>query len=214
MATRVCTVCKRTLESKSFNKCSRNKCGLKSECRECSSTREKRWRTKNRQSNLGQDPGKRGRCCKCKLVLPASAFTLDVNRPNSLSPYCRKCRQVMARLKYTSTHGQLLMRVSAAKQRAIKARVPFSIDTEFVLSLWNKQHGLCAVSGLPMRADDTPKKGSSRSPYRPSLDRINPQKGYVPGNVRLVLTLVNVALCDWGEKAFRQVCIAIARNLK
>ena len=35
-------------------------------------------------------------------------------------------------------------------------------------------------------------------PYAPSLDRIDPKRGYTPDNVRLVVFAINTMLLDWG----------------
>ncbi len=49
---------------------------------------------------------------------------------------------------------------------------------------------------------------SYRDPFAPSLDRIEPKKGYVDGNVRIVVWAINAMLCDWGEDVF--YCVANA----
>jgi hypothetical protein len=47
-----------------------------------------------------------------------------------------------------------------------------------------------------------------KHPYGPSLDRINSQKGYVRGNVRLVCTAVNFGLGQWGDEVFLPIAEA------
>ena len=73
-------------------------------------------------------------------------------------------------------------RIASAKKRGI----PFSLTNEDVAALWT---GRCAITGLPF---DTRKGvGKGPKPFSPSLDRIRPALGYVPGNVRFVLHCVN-----------------------
>ena len=80
-----------------------------------------------------------------------------------------------------------------------------------VEKLWEKQEGCCAVTGMPMIAEAADK--SMMAPFRPSLDRIVPNRGYVSGNVRLVATIVNSAIGEWGLDPFLTMCrAAVARH--
>lgn len=63
--------------------------------------------------------------------------------------------------------------------------------------------GVCEITGYPF--DLTPPDKGTRRFNTPSLDRINPKRGYTYDNVRVVLCLVNVALNDWGENVLREV---------
>lgn len=60
----------------------------------------------------------------------------------------------------------------------------------------------CALTGLPFNPTAEPRYDS------PSLDRIRPELGYVPGNVRVILYCLNAALGNWGEDTFYQVAKA------
>lgn len=94
------------------------------------------------------------------------------------------------------------------KKRAKLHGVECTLTIDDVEDLYWKQEGMCAVSGLPFStARASP--GSFRAPMRPSLDRIQPAQGYIKGNVRLVLTLVNLAMNDWGESPLIDVARAI-----
>lgn len=44
-----------------------------------------------------------------------------------------------------------------------------------------------------------------RRALAPSIDRIIPSLGYVPGNIRLVVYAVNAAMNEWGEAVFWQI---------
>jgi len=65
------------------------------------------------------------------------------------------------------------------------------------------------VSGLVLDLDDGQ---PGRQAFRPSIDRIRPERGYVRGNVRLVATIVNIGINKWGYDTFLKVCRAVARK--
>jgi hypothetical protein len=92
-----------------------------------------------------------------------------------------------------------------AHGRAKKANVPCTIDDRDVAQLLINQHYRCAVSGLALVP-------SPDHPYRPSLDRIIPNEGYIPGNIRIVCMMVNQGLGHWGLKDFLTVVAATHRR--
>lgn len=53
---------------------------------------------------------------------------------------------------------------------------------------------ICSVTGVPLRWTDI-----LFDPWRPSIDRIDSNKGYVHGNVRLVCTMYNLAKHRWTD---------------
>ena len=64
------------------------------------------------------------------------------------------------------------------------------ITLDYLLKLWGEQRGICPYSGHDMVLP--PKMGANRSsPLCASLDRIDPSKGYIQGNVQFVTQFVN-----------------------
>ncbi len=59
----------------------------------------------------------------------------------------------------------------------------------------------CAVTGIAFSFQK--QHGAYRRPFAPSVDRIRPTLGYVKGNVRLVCTMANIAMNEWGENVLR-----------
>lgn len=73
------------------------------------------------------------------------------------------------------------------------------------MALLEQQGFVCAVTGVPIDfAADRPEAGK-RKPWAPSLDRITPSLGYVPGNVRVTTVAANYAMNEWGEDIFRHM---------
>jgi len=86
--------------------------------------------------------------------------------------------------------SELLNRTKKMSRRRINGKDretlhPFDIDKTFLVGLWDKQDGYCALSGLKMEH----KYGLLKSA---SVDRIDSSKGYTKDNVQLVCKFINL----------------------
>lgn len=75
--------------------------------------------------------------------------------------------------------------VHAARSRASAKALTFNLTNEWAESRWT---GKCELTGIPFVIT------SGRTPYSPSLDRIDQKEGYLVGNCRFIL---------WGLNALR-----------
>jgi len=95
-------------------------------------------------------------------------------------------------------------RYALARARAKGMECLTHLDCE---GLWEKRKGHCAISGVPFSNIVVNSKAKVLSrPWRPSLDRINPRKGYELRNVRLVAQIVNFGLGEWPLEVFLEMC--------
>jgi hypothetical protein len=80
---------------------------------------------------------------------------------------------------------------TSAYYRAKKKGLEFNLTIEWIQS--RLQEGICSVTGLPFEIKEYSKNGNLEklSPYAPSLDRINSDKGYTEDNVQVVLNNYN-----------------------
>jgi hypothetical protein len=90
------------------------------------------------------------------------------------------------------------------------------LDLPYLEWLWNEQEGLCALSGrqltLPPNTESWEKQ--TNDPWKPSLDRIDNERGYVRGNVRFVCVIANFAKGAFSDEALFEFCEAVvARRL-
>ena len=83
------------------------------------------------------------------------------------------------------------------KRNALSRGIEFSITLEYVAALYKQQDNKCAISGMDIEIKGTPWKGQTGS-----LDRIDPTKGYVEGNVQWVHKIVNELKWDLQPKDF------------
>lgn len=119
------------------------------------------------------------RCIKCDKMLPHKGFYPSrLKRSRYCCKTCDKIRITAVRAKTPYSSFKLKMkRISGSK-------VGSNIDASFLLTLWHRQEGKCALSGLPMT-------WVGSGPTNISVDRINPKKGYTKDNVRLLCWAVN-----------------------
>lgn len=101
--------------------------------------------------------------------------------------------------------------INGSRLRAKQWGVPHSIDRYTIDELFIDQRWRCAVSGIEF---EVPGRHGNwhRHPFGPSLDRIVPMDGYVPGNVRLVCNMVNIAMSEWGADNFYRLVAAMTRR--
>jgi hypothetical protein len=85
---------------------------------------------------------------------------------------------------------------------SLKDRVG-TITSDDLLELWNRQKGLCALSGYPMAY-------TTGDWYKVSIDRIDSNQGYTRNNRQLVCRLVNRAKSNRDNAEFIALCRAIA----
>ena len=85
--------------------------------------------------------------------------------------------------------------MASAKRRGIE----WSITKQQVEEKFQKQNGLCALSGIKME----PKKNT---PYRPSIDRIDSTKGYFEDNIQFICSRVNVMKNKFNQDEFVRLC--------
>lgn len=116
--------------------------------------------------------------------------------------YCSiKCRATAAH-EYSSTVRRYLVRMLLlGKRRA-------SLTMDDLLSLYEKQAGRCALSGVAM----TTLTGIGKIKTNLSLDQIRAGQGYMKDNVQLVCIAVNNMKWDWPQHEFLDWCRKIVAH--
>lgn len=143
-------------------------------------------------------------CISCNTV-----FETDINKKVSCS---RACSQKWRRDnvygdKYTIKHRGTSPRnflLSLSKKKFERR----DLDIEFLLYLYSKQKGLCAISGVEM----THLTGAGRVPTNISIDRIDSNKGYTQDNVQLVCRQVNIMKAELSLEDLKRWCSNILDN--
>lgn len=111
------------------------------------------------------------------------------NGRRTCSADCRRLRDGMRASKSAVHRGHLLVR--AAKTRAEAKRLAFLLDASDIIR--RIEAGCCEVTGIPFFLKHHTEKSTFKHPFAPSLDRIDPAKGYTPDNVQVVVWIYNAA---------------------
>ena len=143
-------------------------------------------------------------------IAGGSKYSIRDNR-DTRCPNCKIQQNKLARSNYTNDtklNKVLQARWFGAKDRASSKNIPFTITKEDLLSIWEKQQGLCAISKIPM----TYELDSGRVFSNVSIDQKIPGKGYTIDNVQLVCMAVNQLKSDFEMDTILDICKQIVNN--
>lgn len=129
------------------------------------------------------------RCGKCQDIKRYSEFRKNKNGAFGLNYYCKQCDK--SRIYYRDRRKILL---NAAKKRAKEKNLDFNLSlNDIVLPEF------CPILGIKLEFNESIVKDNSYS-----IDRIDPNKGYIIGNIQIVSfkanTLKNNATIEELEK--------------
>jgi hypothetical protein len=94
-----------------------------------------------------------------------------------------------------------------ARARALKKKVPYALTKEWAMETWT---GRCAVTNVEFKLG---LREWGPKAFSPSIDRIVPSLGYVPGNCRFVLWMVNAFKYDGTDEDMIAIARAIVENV-
>lgn len=95
--------------------------------------------------------------------------------------------------------------LSGAKKRNIE----INIDKNYLIDLFNKQGGLCNLTGLQLTLPTNSKDFKLK--YTSSLDRINNNLGYIKGNLQYVHRTINMMKYSYTQDYFIELCTTVTK---
>ncbi len=134
----------------------------------------------------------------------AAEYTCDTHGKPTKRATCRKCNAAYQRgyLKRRREEAPAKEMWHRAKERARKLGIAFEIPNTLVIP------NLCPVLGADLTT------GDRRSATSPSLDRIDPSLGYVPGNVRVISDRANRLKSNRSLEHLKALAISGPRELR
>ena len=101
--------------------------------------------------------------------------------------------------------------VANARSRAKKRNIPFELTRDDVMSMFESQEGLCYYSGIKLNVVKSD-ASKTHDPFKMSLDCVDPDLGYVKGNVVWCAYCVNALKLKMSQELMIDVCRSIVKK--
>lgn len=95
----------------------------------------------------------------------------------------------------------------AALLRSTKNKLPFDLELKDIHLELVK--GVCPKTGIEFEIKKKGSDYSNRSPFAPSIDKINPSKGYTKDNIQIVCWWYNAAKGRYTDEEVFELCKAV-----
>ncbi len=148
------------------------------------------------------------RCSKCGIVKSINQFYQNKSQLDGLEGQCKKCRK-----KYQQANPilrQTNSMICNARRRAKDKGIAFNIDHAYIRSIIPSH---CPIFNIPLEWSTQRNNGYFTLPNSPSLDRIDPLKGYVKGNVWIISHRANAIKNDASHEELKLVTEAVGRAI-
>lgn len=146
-------------------------------------------------------------CTKCNITVKQIRCNNLVNKKSIKCKTCSNGDKELGNYK-----GILVSVFNKMKLQAKTRNISFGLTVKYIGDLFEKQKGLCALSGLSL----TLKTKISDTTATASLDRIDSSKGYLKTNVQWIHKDINKIKQNLDEEYFISLCSKIVEftNIK
>lgn len=146
--------------------------------------------------------------CVCDCGNITTVSTNDLKNGHTRSCGCLKYK-IQSESPVWQGYGNISKNYfTKIKNTAKKGDRKFNLNIKYLSDLFDKQHGLCALSGLKI---DFGYGRSWRRNNTASLDRIDSSKGYIKNNVQWVHKDINRMKSNFEQNKFIQYCYLIGK---
>ena len=160
-------------------------------CAECGNEHEIRQGDYNRKIKAGQEKFYCSLRCSGKADHKNNPSKLAKNKGNI---FLLKGHENNRLDEYSPFKSHANKARSRSKARGEKT----DLDVQYLKEVWDKQDGICPYTGIKMEISRTSQdEDIKKTPIKASLDRIDPNIGYLKGNVEFVCYCVNVMKNDF-----------------
>lgn len=101
---------------------------------------------------------------------------------------------------------------NTAKAHSKTRKKEFTISLNDLKSKWEEQEGKCPYTGWTLLLAETTKISTEKIPCKVSLDRINSNEGYVPGNIQFISMIANYAKNEWDDNCILEFAAAVVQH--
>ena len=178
-------------------------------CAECGNEHEIRQGDYNRKIKAGQEKFYCSLRCSGKADHKNNPSKLAKNKGNI---FLLKGHENNRLDEYSPFKSHANKARSRSKEKGYKTNITPKYLKEEV---WNKQNGICPYTAIRMELGRTSSdEDIKKTPTKASLDRIDPNIGYIQGNVEFVCYCVNVMKNDFTKKEMIDFIKLIKNNVK
>jgi len=124
------------------------------------------------------------RCPVCKKVLPITEFGISRGRYDGRKYCCKSCESTLK--KDFHKKNPEISAFTNLRKRSKRKNIPMEVTVEDIKKAFPNDM-ICPVLGIKMEVGLKNKNVNS-----PSIDKIIPEKGYVPGNIIVVSMKANL----------------------
>lgn len=154
--------------------------------------------------------------CLCGSEYLTRLDNLNRSKKSGRICHCPKCSGNFIRKYSTYFTGTFFGRI---KKGARDRKLEFALTPQDIDSLFEQQNFKCAYCGIKLKTESLETRPPGRppltnDPQKPSLDRIDSNKGYIIGNVQFVCSQCNYMKLDYSHKEFLDKCIQIVEYTK
>ena len=100
----------------------------------------------------------------------------------------------------------------SARYRATRHGRPFTLSLDDLYVLWERCDGRCVVSGVELTGEEPQASALVKRPFQPSIDQIDPTKGYTLQNTRITCVAANFAMNEWGLDTLRRLARGVVQK--
>ncbi len=230
---KICTKCKETYPQEQFSK-------GKLHCKKCAAAAYKKYWHDTSKKHVNELPQEKT-CSVCSKILPITEFYIRKDRNLPISR-CKTCNHIASKKSYTKLtldernkkvadnkhwrddqikRGNLKVfftqKLCSYKSTAKTHNLPFDLTTDYLIELFIKQQRMCYYTDkeltlVSFRGDGKRVVNLPNYHYQASLDKLEPKKGYVKGNVVWCGWLVNTCKNLMNENEFYELCKTVVNK--
>ena len=105
---------------------------------------------------------------------------------------------------FQTPKGRAAKLIAEIKRRSKASGMPCTITSASLIPALTA--GVCQATGIPLDFR------TIAGPLTPSVDRTDPQRGYEPDNIKIVVLIYNLAKRNWTHGAVVDFAVSLAKN--
>tara|TARA_R100000458_G_scaffold59953_1_gene73272 strand:+ start:19557 stop:20051 length:495 start_codon:yes stop_codon:yes gene_type:complete len=161
-------------------------------------------------------------CSSCGVIFKGISDNFHIKKKTksgiSWNVNCKNCANKINRVRTAKNRKNpklfIKSKLTSYKYRAQECGVPFDLDSDYLIELFESQGGFCFYTGDEISFENISDCGTTPHHLTPSVDRVDPKLGYTKGNVVWCAYYVNRMKNDFNLDCFIKTCKLIGRRFK